>query len=251
MRSYSKVDKVPLNSPIAASIVSYPYSRPQTRRDSLILESLAMQGITSFLLRGNKRLHSVLGEIPVLGKGHSSIVVLASDASGRRIAVKILRADTRKRESLAYEARLLGLVHRCGAAPRVYSWHKYFIIMDFVSGPPIGEALTLFRRDAIVAEALATARAIDACRVLHRELSRADHHLLFTGSASWSKLLAIDFESASHGKCGNVPRIVSWLARKGLVFVDEKLRRVLGLYRREGCPSRLYKVVLEKILWGF
>jgi len=177
----------------------------------------------------------------VLGKGHASIVLLADTRWGIA-AVKVRRLDSR-RESLEAEARalLLGSMH--GATPKPLAWNRDVIIMEPLFGPSLSEALHLYPYAAAL-EALKAARALDTAGIEHLELHRPWKNVLFVRPLG--PALIIDLDSHSINGCGNVPRLLSGLARK-VRRIDtsrEPLRRLLARYKKLGCPSYLYEEIV-------
>ena len=239
------VDSASLWSARAAALVCYPsWSTGCALRRLALLELLGVEAICGW---GRTRVPVPGSEVPVLGKGHASLVVLARARWGLA-ALKIRRTDS-KRESLHGEAELLLSASRAGASPRPYAWSHDAILMEYVAGPTLGEALARGScRLRIALEALMAARALDSTRILHRELSRAQGHVIFTGDPCSSRALIVDLESASRGKCGNVPKLVSYLLRSTGVAPGPRLRGLLRRYKSEGCPRSLYEEILEEVV---
>lgn len=168
----------------------------------------------------------------VAGKGHSSIV-LSGLMGGVKRAIKVRRRDS-KRASLYREGLILEKAYRVGASPRPYYYDDDLIVMDYVDGPHLKEALTHNPLKA-VEEALEAARALDAAGILHLEISRPWKHVKFTG---WpGKALIIDYESSSGG-CGNVVKLASGVLSRFPGGVD--------LLRRK---SRLFQSYYKDCSW--
>jgi len=179
----------------------------------------------------------------VVGKGHSAIVLIGI-VNGTVRAIKIRRRDS-KRISLYNEGKLLEVASRGGVAPRPFYFDDDIIVMDYIEGPHLEEAL---RNDPVYAvrESIRATRTLDDLGILHLELRRPWKHVRFT---SWNgKAVILDYESASTG-CGNVVKIVSGLLTRfdsGLVF----LRKHSGLFSRyySECSREIYEDILSIVL---
>ncbi len=244
MQPYTSLDCEPLESVRAAYTLCYPH--PASSICAATRETLRSAGVRGLLFWGQSILATPIGPIRVLGKGHSSVVVATCTRRGI-LALKTRRTDS-KRESLAREARLLNVASRHGASPQVYWWSSSYILMDLVPGPSLGEALEEYTQHFLIARrALEAARALDTADILHLELSRPQHHVLFNGNPLRQSALIIDLESASKGECGNASKIAGYLAR----FLGRDPRDARGLlrrYRSQGCPEDLYTKVMEWLL---
>ncbi len=166
-----------------------------------------------------------------MGKGHSS-TVFAAVYRGVYVAVKSRRPGGR-RDSLAGEARLLSIASRAGVAPRVYSWSRDFIVMDYLPGPSLAEVLEDAGRLPAwaVLGMLEAAAALDLAGILHHELHRPWWNVFYTPTPS-PRAVVVDFDSASRG-CGNLAKIASALVHLGLLSMEAGLRRVLSWYKKE------------------
>jgi putative serine/threonine protein kinase len=247
MQPYAPLDCSPIHSPEAIAVLCYPRYREGCAR---ILEGLQANGVDRVCWHGSSTIVTPLGPRRILGKGHSSVVVLAI-SSGDLRAVKVRRSDS-KRSTLRSEALLLLEASRAGAAPRPYAWEDDFIIMDYINGPTLMEAMGLLSFCHIVGEIISLARILDTVGILHLELSRPLKHVLFTNWSAHPKAIAIDFESASSGDCGNLSRIASFIIRTIRPGREdlERLRKLLREYRRRGCPQSIYyevKTILYNI----
>jgi len=162
----------------------------------------------------------------LLGKGHAAVVLEGRLSDGSPVAVKVLRADS-KREDLIYECRLTELAYPI--SPKVYSCSEEFIVMELVKGRPAAEVLASEGfRYAYIAKVLAAGRGLDIRGVDHRELSRAHKHVVISGGGA---VKILDYESAAlvERPC-NICRLVSWLARLRGADV-EALGELLALLR--------------------
>lgn len=179
----------------------------------------------------------------VVGKGHSAIVLIGI-VNGTLKAIKIRRRDS-KRTSLYNEGKLLEVASRGGVAPRPFYFDDDIIVMDYIEGPHLEEAL---RNDPIhaVRESMRAARTLDNLGILHLELRRPWRHVRFTSRNGMAIIL--DYESASTG-CGNVVKLVSGLLTRfdgGLIF----LRKHSSLFSRyySECSREAYKDIFSIVL---
>jgi len=231
MRSHPLLDAIPLSTPLACEIVSYP--NPYSGHCHDRLEELRRAGVECLVSGGRTLLATRHGRVRVLGKGHSSVVIAAL-LGGRLVAAKLRRTDS-KRGSLEGEYRLLREAWRVGAAPKPFHAARDIILMEIVPGPLLGEIARHGLPGEAVRRALLAARALDAAGILHRELSRAGKHVAYTSWSPLGQAVILDYESASQGKCGSVNRLASWLGNRGLIRWDDNIRIILREYKREGC----------------
>ncbi len=215
-----------LDAPPSPEALCYP---PGRRCDTLVYEA------------ERAGLYRVCGP---LGKGHSSIVVLAYTRWGLA-AVKVRRADSR-RDSLWDEAKALERASRAGASPRPFYYSRDLIVMEAVLGPTLGEAVEgAMNSCRAVLEALRASRALDSAGILHLELHRPWRNVLFSASG---KALIVDLDSHREG-CGNVPRLLSGLTGRlrGLRRVIGEARGLLRAYYEGGCPEEVYADLAKKV----
>ena len=227
----------PLGSHYSYSIACYPRESPTCYR---ALEALEREGVEGFCL---DRLRA--GHPPgVIGRGHSSIVLLARAPWGV-VAVKIRRADS-KRTSLAEEYRRLRVAANHGAAPRPFAGDEDFIVMEYIHGPLLGSLLGSPLLPRAVSMGLEAARALDTAGILHGELARPWKHIVYSGR--WAYIL--DYDSAKPG-CGNPVKLVSGVLARvpgGPGFLAG-IRRLLREYTRS-CDRRLY-LEIKDLAVGF
>ncbi len=237
MRSHPLLDAIPLNTPLACEIVSYPDPHSGGCHDRL--EELRRAGVEYLVSGGRTLLATRHGRVRVLGKGHSSVVIAA--LLGRRLVAAKLRRTDSKRESLEGEGRLLREAWRAGAAPKPFYAARNIILMEIVPGPLLGEIAHHGLPGEAVRRALLAARALDATGILHRELSRAAKHVAYTSWSPLGQAVILDYESASQGKCGSVNRLASWLGNRGLIKWDDNIKIILREYKRAGCTLSTFQ----------
>ncbi len=180
-----------LTSTPYADILCYPQGSPQEARERISeLEGL---GVRELVFEGK----TLLGRLPLLGKGCVSVVTKAVTDSGTCV-VKIRRMDA-NRASMEREAQLLGLANSVGVGPRLHSFSANFMLMDLAEGVPFNEWVRSLRgrgrarrlRNA-ARELLDQCFKLDQIRLDHGELSNLAKHV-FVGD----RVTIIDFESAS------------------------------------------------------
>ncbi|MEM2007398.1 MAG: hypothetical protein QW154_07160 [Sulfolobales archaeon] len=189
----------------------------------------------------------IVGVSRLIGKGHSSTVLEALLYNGARAALKVLRTDS-KRAELLTECRLAERAYPL--APRVIECGEHYILMELVEGVSVAEAVPKAERiAALVLKVISAGRGLDIRWVEHRELSRADRHVLITVDG---KVKIVDYESATMSeRPGNVCRLTSWLLRR-VLRIGLEVGGILELLRRyrkadEGERKSLFPELLKRI----
>jgi len=169
------------------------------------------------------------GGLPLTaGKGFSSRVFMFSRADGLVAALKIRRAGA-KRDSLALEGYILRAVAGLGVAPRVLSYGDDYILMEYISGVSMGDALELLGRGVVgvgyvreaVSSTIEALYKLDLAGVDHLEVGDPRRHVILQHGIPRSPRV-IDFESATiKQNPTNVPRFVGG-------FILRRLRWILG-----------------------
>lgn len=201
-----------MTEPPYSGVLAYPRPEGAPAR----AEALRAMGVREVSFEGGTR----LGGLPVLGKGHAGVVVLARGGDGRVMAAKIRRPDSR-RDSLSGEAKLQGEANRAGVGPRIYSHTGDVILMEYVGGESIGRwARGLARGEAAASFGGVVRRILEDCLRLdragldHGELSRVHGHVIVDGS----RPTIVDFESASTSRRpANVTSAVQGIFIGGIV----------------------------------
>ena len=178
----------------------------------------------------------------VLGKGHASLVT-AGTFDGEVVAVKIRRTDSKHR-SFHDEGLIQELAWKAGVAPRVHCRKDNVIVIDLVSGIPLGVLERVSRRT--ISLVLSSAYALDRAGVYHHELSRPWRHIIITGGNA----VIIDYGSSSLDYCRNLPGVTSALLVKKGVGMEDNLRELLSLYKKD-CSQRVYMEVERMVLSYF
>ncbi len=228
-------------------VLCYP---PRYCNDDVLherLESLRRAGVDYIVDYGGYGLYGY----HVLGKGYSSIVTLCIQDNEVRV-LKIRRLDSRRR-GLEFEAVILEYLEPYELSPKIYSWSKDYIVMEYVDGIPlpiyienmIGEIDHLRR---VLRKLLVKAFLLDGLGVDHGELNRPGSHVMVVGD----DIVFLDFESASVSRR---PRNLTSLA--SYLFLRSRFRRKLMcsdigdeeiIYRLRMYKERLNSRSLRRVL---
>jgi Predicted Ser/Thr protein kinase len=179
-----------------------------------------------------------------IGKGFSSRVFLVSRPDGSKAALKIRRARS-KRDSLALEGYILGLLMGSYIAPRVFSYGDDYILMEYISGISVGRAFELFRRGVIddlylrsaISSILKALHILDSLGIDHLEIGDPREHIIFHHGIPYAVKI-IDFESATLKPYpSNLPRFIGgFILRKASwifgVDIDEILE-MMRVYKKD------------------
>lgn len=171
----------------------------------------------------------IVGVSRLIGKGHSSTVLEVLLYNGARAALKVLRTDS-KRADLLTECKLAERAYPL--APKIIDCGEHYVLMELVEGVSAAEAvLKTERTTALVLKVITAGRGLDTRRIEHRELSRADKHVLITVDG---KVKIVDYENATISeRPRNVCRLTSWLLRR-VLRISLETGVLLELLRRYG-----------------
>jgi putative serine/threonine protein kinase len=203
-----------------ASILCYPkYDPGETTERIRELKSL---GVRAIQFTGKKRAF----DIPVLGKGHVGIVVVAMTKMGRA-ALKIRRLDADRKE-MQHEAEMLAKANSVGIGPHVIATERDFLLMEFIDGTLLPDwAANLKGRvikrklRTVLRDVLEQCYRLDNAGLDHGELSRAPKHIIVDTD---DKPHIVDFETASTTRrTSNVTSVSQYL------FMKSQLARILRL----------------------
>lgn len=165
--------------------------------------------------------HSILGK-PILGKGHSGIVIRALYEE-LEVALKILRTDS-DRVSMRREACFLKHANKWNVGPKLYAVSDDFLVMELLIGEYFGEwvANNLDNIEKVAEYILAIldiAWRLDQSGLDHGELTRIRRHYIVTETGP----RVIDFESASFERpVSNLTNTVQSL------FLNYRFSQLLG-----------------------
>lgn len=177
------------------------------------IEILLNNGFTHFVEYGKKFL-----EYRIIGKGYSSISVLAINRSHGLGLIKIRRIDSR-RKTLEHEGLIIDYLEKTSFVPKIYFWCREFVFMEYLDSCKPLDALVkewwitrdlsklvyLFRR---VINAL---YLFDLLGVDHSELNRPYGHIYLCDNV----VKVIDWES-SHlsNKPHNLTSFLSYILHR-------------------------------------
>lgn len=135
-----------------------------------------------------------IGRLSVLGKGFAGMVVRVRSMHGEA-ALKIRRADSR-RDTMDAEAVLLRHANALGVGPRLLSYTRNCILMEYVDGISIRKWLAVApgpdRVGPIIRRLLTDCFMLDMGGLDHGELVDISDHVMIT-----DRPVIIDFESGS------------------------------------------------------
>jgi len=217
-----------------ASVLCYPiYDPEETAKRIKQLKKLRVKAIQ---FTGKKKAFN----IPVLGKGHVGIVVVATTKTGQA-ALKIRRLDADRKE-MQHEAEMLAKANSVRVGPRLIAAQKDFLLMEFIDGAPLPDWATNHKgrgtREKIrnvLRDTLEQCYQLDQISLDHGELSRAPKHIIID---TVDKPHIVDFETASTmRRTSNVTSISQYLFMKSQLAGI--LRRKLGKVEREALVSAL------------
>ena len=183
--------------------------------------------------------------LEVLAKGKRGVVFKAQ-CKGRVVAIKTHRPASDAKNTLLLEAQYLKKVNRLGIGPKLLEAADGYVVMEYVQGVPIGE----FLEDALVSKAvllIVLAQvfdqlfALDNAQINKFELTNPYKHIIVTPDY---KPFLIDFERARHSqRPKNISQFAQYLTSskvlfllqsKGILCDEEKFRKALKAYQREG-----------------
>ncbi|MCL2032142.1 MAG: hypothetical protein FWG96_02590 [Methanomassiliicoccaceae archaeon] len=232
-----------LNREPYVSLLCYPYADPQ-EADRRIAELRGI-GVTAVEFKGNV----LAAGLPVVGKGHEGVVVTAY-ADGERLALKVRRADSIRRDPF-HEAEMLRKANGIGVGPRFKAVTGNFLLSQLIDGGRLAEWMecnmekAAFRR--VLEDLLEQCWRLDEAGLDHGELSNAPRHILADGSG---KPFIVDFETASvRRRTSNVTSVCQYLflgnsdARMLISEVlgredNGRIREILTDYKKERSRDR-------------
>ncbi len=213
-------------------VLCYP---PNYCREDVLhyrVDALTKTGVKGLFSFGGTELH----KHKVLGKGYSSIAVLALYDSSIAVA-KIRRLDSR-RSTLEREAVILEYIEPYRVSPRIYCWSRDYVILEYIKGYSLVKAVEESIEDneiniarLVLAKALVKASILDQIGIDHGELNRPGEHVLYNGD-----IYFIDFESASNIR---KPRNLTSLASYFLIRWRYRDKILCRNYSRKNIISRL------------
>lgn len=189
-------------------VLAYPH--PEDDEIERRVKEITQLGVFYIVPAGD----TSIGNFRILGKGCTSIVVLAVSKYGKA-ALKIRRTDS-NRESCAHEAKILKAANKVGVGPRLYSNTDNLLLMEFLDGKKISKWLPekiLEDRQKVLAQVLRQVLEdcykLDLAGIDHGELNPARKHIIVKEN---SNSTILDFESASiNRRVANVTSVSQYL----------------------------------------
>lgn len=252
-----KLHSLDKNDPFISRILCYPVEAGNPLcidRLNTILRYLNDVGIEGILEYGEKRVDGYT----ILGKGWSSIVVLALQGD-RRIVVKIRRIDSR-RKTLEHEAIILEYLRHTQLAPEPLYWYRDVIVMEFIEGLLLKDYLKSIKYSRelfyLIKDVFISSWLLDKHYIDHSELNRPLTHIII--SRCRRKPVFIDFESAKYSlHPHNLTSVASYFLfryTRSLSSIDDKKRvvKMLQLYKKTLSLEYLLELVdyLHEVLVG-
>ncbi len=180
-----------LIEPPYSNILGYPRATKHQLRSRIT--ELQKLGVNSIAFTGP----TLIGNIPILGKGYVGVVVLAR-LNGKIAALKIRRTDS-PREGLEHEATILKLVNESRVGPKLFAASTNFVVMEYIDGIKISKWIrdiqgtgSVKRLKDVIRKVLNDCYVLDQAGIDHGELSNISKHVLVGNNTA-----LIDFESAS------------------------------------------------------
>jgi len=236
-QSFVKISKI--TEPPYSDIWVYPKgTRAQIKSR---IKELKILGVESISFQGKLD----IGTISILGKGYVGIVVLGK-IGRKKVAIKIRRNDS-PRKNLKREAGLLKIINKHKIGPKLVSFSKNFLVMEYLDGEKIGEWVDGLKKKRnssqlklIIKKVLEDCFSLDRIGLDHGELSNLSKHVIIG-----KKITIIDFESSSvDRKVSNVTsatqalcigsRISKIISRVYKIPKKQKMITVLRRYKQEG-----------------
>ena len=227
-----------ITEPPYSNIWVYPKGT-KVQIKSRIKELMAL-GVESISFQGKLE----IGTISILGKGYVGIVVLGK-IGRKKVAVKIRRNDS-PRKNLKKEAELLKIINEYKIGPKLVTFSKNFLVMEYLDGEKIGDWVVDLKKKGgssrlktIIKKILEDCYRLDRIGLDHGELSNLSKHVIIG-----KRITIIDFESSSmNRKVSNVTSatqalcigsgIAKIIGRIHKIPKKQKLITALRRYKRE------------------
>jgi len=233
------------------SLICYPrFTEDEFNRR---LEELNELSVKSLELTGEKRVF----DFPALGKGYSSVVIVAVKNDRKRYALKIRRVDAGKADT-SHEVEMLTVANRVGVGANLQGSTRNFILLKLVKGKLLAEWVDglkgrrrKLRLKNVLRCVLQQCQALDSIGLDHGELSRASKHILIDDD---DQPYLIDFEKGStKRRVSNVTSVCQYLLFRGEAVrkihdiigkVDEnRLIAALRRYKRKSTDENFGKLL--------
>ncbi|KSW11755.1 hypothetical protein CF15_02795 [Pyrodictium occultum] len=228
----------------ATPAVCYP--DPGSRLCRELLEELEEAGVTHYVNAGRIRLP---GGYQLLGRGWAGNVFLAI-WRGRVAAVKALHPQSR-RSTILWEAAAWAAAAWLGAAPRLYTAGRLYLVADAVLGPRLDEVNEIGCGAArhLIRRLIWKAYRLDRLGLRHGELARPGGQVLIDEKSLEPYIVDYDSSTLSR-KPGNLTQLLAGLRRLSLTRrctrlsgSGEELREALRSYKQAPTLESLERVL--------
>ncbi|RLE92517.1 MAG: hypothetical protein DRN04_10035 [Thermoprotei archaeon] len=205
-------------------IICYPkhLSSPSIFRQRI--RELLKLGVRKVFLSGRTQ----IGRFRVLGKGCTSIVVLAI-YKNRLHTLKIRRLDA-NRPNMVKEAENLKLVNALNIGPTLINFSENYILLEFINGLEILQwskictSPNIFKK--VLSSLLKQCFILDRHGIYHAELSNLKDHVIICSKTN--RPVIIDFETVSlNSKRKTLPAVVQNFVLKNW-FLRSKYEEMVG-----------------------
>lgn len=211
-----------------ARVICYPRYGPEDLK--MRLKEMKQLSVRAVEFVGEKTVF----DLPVLGKGCVSVVVLAHTGFGKA-ALKIRRTDA-DRPSMHHESEMLTIANTVAVGPRLIGFTENLLLMEFIDGRLLPIWIEKIQGTGaeskiphVLGNVMEQSYRLDETGLDHGELSRASKHIIVPLE---NDPYILDFESASiNRRISNVTSICHYLFVRSEVAraVNEKL----GSIRKE------------------
>jgi len=190
------------------------------------------------MLEENKRLASFLKEKNLslaekISKGYSSEIFLVKNKKGKKLALKIEKEKSPRKEMAEREASNLRLANSAGIGPKLFGFdlEKRIILMEYIEGLTFNKWLfsspTKKQLKKALQSLLLQAKKLDSLGLDHGQLAGKGKNILIKNKTF--QPVIIDFEKASQErKCGNYNQLFSFFYKNPYSEITKKIRDVLG-----------------------
>lgn len=248
-----KIEPLSFDDPRLLKLICYPFiEKCSTETKIRELKELGVRPC----IGGHVELH---GGLRVLGKGTTSIVTFGL-INNNVVALKILRCDS-NRESLEREAKILQLVNSIDIGPKLISYSKNFLVIEFVRGRTLDELLlngSFLCISRTLKKLFSQCFKLDLIGIDHGELSTPKKHIYVYRCNP----IIIDFETASFSRRpSNLTAIIGHIFFKKTIISErlrslfklndielQKLKENLKLYKEN--PSHAQFLAIKNIIFG-
>jgi putative serine/threonine protein kinase len=211
-----------------ARVICYPRYSPEDLK--MRLKEMKQLDVEAVEFVGEKEVY----DLPVLGKGCVSVVVLAHTEIGKA-ALKIRRTDA-DRPNMEHESEMLTIANTVAVGPRLFRFTVNLLLMEFIDGMLLPDWIEKIKGTEaeskiphLLRNIMEQSYRLDEIGLDHGELSRASKHIILSLE---NDPYVLDFESASvNRRTSNVTSICHYLFFRS--EVAQTMNERLGSIRKE------------------